>query len=140
MCPFDCRDPVALAFDIFALGCVFGFTVLNGTHPFGTNPITAISNWQPMTLTLDQMEISVRNEDLFDLIGRMLHYETRERPSAYEVLVLTFHREQQQIEQEQETTSDLVIYRRPSFTTSTTIDSSLQDTSELVSDLNFGDR
>ena len=109
MCPFDSRDPVAPSFDIFPLGCVFGFTVSKGTHPFGTNPITAFSNRQPMTLTLDQIESGVRNEVFLNLINRMVHYDAGRRPSAFEILAFVFHSEQQQIEQQQETTPDLVI-------------------------------
>ena len=97
MCPTDSRDSVALSFDIFPLGCLFVFTVSNGTHPFGTDPITAISNRQPMTLTLDQMESCVRSEDLLALINRMLDYDAGKRPSAFEILEFVFHREQKLI-------------------------------------------
>ena len=137
MCPFESRDPVAPSFDIFPLGCVFGFTVSNGTHPFGADPIIAISNRQPMMLTLDQMRSSVQSEDLLNLINRMVHYEAGKRPSAFEILEFVFHCEQQQSQPKQETTSGFVIYRRPSSTSSTTTDSGLQDTPELVSEFNL---
>ena len=85
MCPFDSRDPVASSFDVFPLGCLFGFTVSNGTHPFGTDPITAISNRHQMTLTLDEMASGVQSTELLNLIKRMLYYEADQRPSTYEV-------------------------------------------------------
>ena len=86
MCPFDCRDPVTLPFDVFSLGCLTAFIVSNGTHPFGTDPNTAISNRQPMTLFLDQIESGILSAELLRLIDRMLHYDAEKRPSTSDVL------------------------------------------------------
>ena len=96
ICPFDCRDPVTLSFDVFPLGCLTAFIVSNGTHPFGTDPITAISNRQPMTLTLDQIESNILSAQLLHLIDRMLHYDAEKRPSTSDVLGnAIFHRQQE---------------------------------------------
>ena len=86
MSPFDARDPVSTSFDIFPLGCLFVFTVSNGTHPFGTDPVSAISNRQPMSLTLCQIESSILSAKLLDLIDQMLDYEVDKRPSTSQVL------------------------------------------------------
>ena len=79
MCPTDAQDPIYLLFDIFSLGCVWGFIVLNGLHPFGSDPISRIANRQPMWLTLSQMEaFGLFKPDfslsVFQLIVRMLNF------------------------------------------------------------------
>ena len=79
MCPTDAQDPIYLLFDIFSLGCVWGFIVLNGLHPFGSDPISRIANRQPMWLTLSQMEAcGLFKPDfslsVFQLIVRMLNF------------------------------------------------------------------
>ena len=55
MCPTDSQDPIQPSFDLFSLGCVCGFIILNGLHPFGTDPISGIANRQTMTFILSQM-------------------------------------------------------------------------------------
>ena len=86
MCPTDVQDPIASSFDIFPLGCLYAFTASNGIHAFGVDYVSRISNKQPMTLALTQLDGSVRSVSFLDLIGRMLNFEAKERPSVSDVL------------------------------------------------------
>ena len=86
MCSTDKQDPISPSFDLFSLGCICGFIILNGRHPFGTDPICRIRNRQPMTLALSQMKCSVLTLTLLDLITRMLNFDTLKRPSVSNVL------------------------------------------------------
>ena len=86
MCPTDAQDPIASSFDIFPLGCLYAFTASNGIHAFGVDYVSRISNKQPMTLALTQLDGSVRSVSFLDLIGRMLNFEAKERPSVSDVL------------------------------------------------------
>jgi len=86
MCPTDAQDPIASSFDIFPLGCLYAFTASNGIHAFGVDYVSRISNKQPMTLALTQLDGSVRSVSFLDLINRMIHFEAKERPSVSDVL------------------------------------------------------
>ena len=89
MCPSDEVDEEGhrrSSFDIFPLGLVFGFTASRGIHPFGSNPIARIKSKKPMTLTLAQMDDSVRCDAFMELLYRMLDFDGSRRPSASEVL------------------------------------------------------
>ena len=74
------------SFDFFPLGLVFGFAASRGIHPFGSNPIARIKSKMPITLTLAQMDESVRCDAFMELLYRMLDFDGSRRPSASEVL------------------------------------------------------
>ena len=86
MCPTDAQDPISPLFDTFSLGCIYGFIALNGLHPFGTDPISRIANRQPMTLALNQTTCSLLSLSFFNLIARMLNFDSAKRPSTADVL------------------------------------------------------
>ena len=87
MCPSDEVDEEGhrkSSFDIFPLGLVFGFTASRGIHPFGS--IARIKNKMSMTLTLVQMDESVRSDAFMELLYRMLDFDASKRPNASEIL------------------------------------------------------
>jgi serine/threonine-protein kinase/endoribonuclease IRE1 len=87
MCPTDPQDLIGPSFDTFSLGCIYGFIVLNGLHPFGTDPISRIANRKPMTLTLSQVTArSLFKQSFYHLIARMLNYDASKRPSTNFIL------------------------------------------------------
>lgn len=98
MCSFDSRDPVKPSFDIFSLGCIFGFIVSNGINPFGINSVSRINNRQSMTLTLGKMAICVQDVELFQLISKMVLFEDSQRPTAYQVSQFVFMRQKRALE------------------------------------------
>ena len=102
MCPYDSQDPLTSSFDIFPLGCLFGYTASNGIHPFGTNPVTRINKKHSMTLTLKKLESSSQSSVLLELIGKMVHYDATQRPSAFQVLDDIFFNQKFEAVQQQE--------------------------------------
>jgi serine/threonine protein kinase len=84
MCPTD--DPIASSFDIFPLGCLYAFTASNGTHAFGSDHISRISNKRPMTLTLNQLVRNLQSISFLGLIGEMINFNAEERPTVLEIL------------------------------------------------------
>lgn len=67
--------------DIFALGCVFHFTLIPGRHPFG--------HWQDRedNIMRDNPDLSLlaRTLDAYDLVARMIHSDPDLRPTARQV-------------------------------------------------------
>ena len=86
MCPVDSQDPMRPSFDLFSLGCICGFIVLNGHHPFGTDPISAIKNRQPIQMSIVQGKSNSLILAFFDLITRMLKFDAKIRPSTIDAL------------------------------------------------------
>ena len=86
MCPVDSQDPIRPSFDLFSLGCICGFIVLNGRHPFGTDPISAIKNRQPIQMSIVQGKSNALISAFFDLITRMLKFDAKIRPSTIDAL------------------------------------------------------
>lgn len=86
MCPTDAQDSITSSFDIFPLGCLYAFTASNGIHAFGSDYVSRISNKQPMTLALYQLDGSLQSVSFLDLIGHMLNFKAGERPSVTDVL------------------------------------------------------
>lgn len=78
------------AVDIFALGCIFGFTLSGGKHPFGDDPdrrIFRIVEKKSMILVQkDLKEPYLEEPELFKLIQSMLEMEPARRPSLEEVM------------------------------------------------------
>ena len=97
MCPSDEVDEgtgeYLLSFDIFPLGCLFGFTALRGIHPFGWTT-KHFKDQQPMTLTLQEVDISVRCSAFMDLLHKMLDYDASKRPTTEEILNDPFFKKQ----------------------------------------------
>lgn len=78
--------------DIFPLGCVFGYTLTDGKHPFGDNLREfRIMKKEPMLWTLEIFQelysSSVDgNSVIFKLIQRMVKVDPKNRPTTEEVL------------------------------------------------------
>ncbi len=81
--------------DIWALDCVFGYTLSRGKHPFGdddtthddTRRISRIKDNEPMMmLTQEDLKKSSLGIPAFDLLKAMLEVEPTLRPSVEDVL------------------------------------------------------
>lgn len=77
--------------DIFALGCVFGYTLsVGGKHPFGDDidvRIYFIKKGHPMILTNEDLKEQYSVDGLaFELIKSMLNMEPTHRPTALDIL------------------------------------------------------
>ena len=78
--------------DVWALGCIFGYTLTGGKHPFGEDYITRIDRIRkkkPMLLTKKDFVGNINNNDAdkaFDLIKSMLIVEPKNRPIIAVVL------------------------------------------------------
>lgn len=76
--------------DIFSLGCVFGYTLSKGKHPFGEDiedRIYFVKRGKPMTLTNDDLKERYSVDGLsFRLIQSMLNMNPVNRPTALDVL------------------------------------------------------
>lgn len=77
--------------DIFALGCVFGYTLsIGGKHPFGNDiddRIYFVKRGMPMILTNEHLKGRYSEDGLaFILIRSMLNWEPDYRPTALEIL------------------------------------------------------
>ncbi|KAG7459553.1 hypothetical protein MATL_G00211860 [Megalops atlanticus] len=79
------RNPTC-AVDIFSAGCVFYYTVSEGSHPFGKS-LQRQANILLGTYSLDRLQPD-KHEDLIarDLMEQMLSMEPQRRPSAESVL------------------------------------------------------
>ena len=77
------------AMDVFALGCLFGFTLNKGIHPFGhvkTERITRIRNGQPMIMLARDLVYINGAIAVYHLIKRMVSAKEHQRPKVSEVL------------------------------------------------------
>ena len=78
--------------DIWALGCIIGYTLSRGRHPFGSNYIVQsiqIKNQKPMIMSLTDFKSSYAEDDLlaiFTLMQSMLEVDPACRPTVKEVL------------------------------------------------------
>ena len=76
-------QPVRSAADIFSSGCVFGFFLSDGLHPFGPGNLRVhrIENGEPM-MTVDDLN---GDRAAFELIQSMVHPDPSQRPTATQV-------------------------------------------------------
>ncbi len=78
--------------DIFALGCVFGYTMTDGEHPFGDNNSRQfrIMKKEPMLWTLETFQeiysSTADGNSVFELIQQMVEVDPTNRPTAEKVL------------------------------------------------------
>lgn len=76
--------------DVWALGCIFGYALTGGKHPFGDDfliQIERIRKKQPMLLTKKDLMGNINDADkAFDLIKSMLMVEPKNRPTVTDVL------------------------------------------------------
>ncbi len=76
--------------DIFALGCVFGYTLSGGKHPFGKSQLEQtiqILHKKPMKLALTDLKKPFCSDaKMFELIESMVKMEPKDRPSSKAVL------------------------------------------------------
>jgi len=85
---FDCKA------DIFPLGCVFGYTLTGGKHPFGDDPYKRIkriyNNQGDGTMVLKADDLNTLQSDnrsaAFELIESLLNRDPKDRPTAEEIL------------------------------------------------------
>lgn len=81
------------AMDVFALGCIFGYTLNKGRHPFGLDKderIIRIKYGQPMEMRArDLLDVNGAIA-VFQLIRLMVSSEANRRPSVSEVLRHSF--------------------------------------------------
>jgi serine/threonine protein kinase len=92
MCPFD-KDDNTL-FDLFSLGCLYFFTLFKGVHPFGETKekrINRITARQPIILLTDQqLQAVVGFQVVWELINRMLDYNSDNRPTTSQILAHSY--------------------------------------------------
>lgn len=99
MCPTDESDEEGsyhTSFDIFPLGCILGFAVSRGIHPFGSGldeAIERIENKQPMQITLAYYQ-HINSASFFDILDKMLSYDSNKRPTATQILGHPFFKKQ----------------------------------------------
>jgi len=76
--------------DIFALGCLFFYTLTNGSHPFGDR-FEREANIMKGTKYLQGLErFGEEGEEAVDLIAAMLHADAHERPDTTTCLLHPF--------------------------------------------------
>ena len=79
--------------DVFALGCLFGYTLNGGRHPFGVEKderIIRIKYGQPMTMLARDLLNLNGAVIVFQLIRLMVSAEANRRPTVSEVLKHNF--------------------------------------------------
>jgi len=83
--------------DIFPLGCLFGYTLSNGKHPFGEDverSFRIMKKLDPEFLTQNDMKEPYSNDEVaFKLIKLMIKMEPKERPTAEQVLTDSFFKD-----------------------------------------------
>jgi len=75
--------------DIFPLGCIFGYTLSGGKHPFGDDPdlrIGRIRQKKAMIMVENDLKCEADSVEAFKLIKAMLQMEPVNRPTADDVL------------------------------------------------------
>ena len=80
--------------DIFALGCIFGYTLSGGKHPFGDGIYRKLRIQQREPMLFDNGDLKKPYSEIdgvaFELIQSMLEIEPIFRPSAKDVVESTF--------------------------------------------------
>lgn len=80
--------------DVWALGCIFGYTLSGGKHPFGDDikRIIRINQGEPISLIQEDLKKTSRKDagEAFELIKSMVEMEPEKRPSVADVLDATF--------------------------------------------------
>jgi len=88
------QDRFDFKVDVWALGCIFGYTLSDGKHPFGDDirRIIRITQEEPMVLIQDDLKKTCCKDagEAFELIKSMLEIEPEKRPSLVDVLGGTF--------------------------------------------------
>lgn len=85
-------EPCDSTVDIFALGCVFGYTLTDGKHPFGDDDvhkrIDRIRSGNPMILEQNDFNVACLENSLsyLNLIQWMIKMNPEERPNVMQVL------------------------------------------------------
>lgn len=69
--------------DIFCFGCVFGYVLSGGYHPFGDSDLRAGRTRKD---EFNIREEKIKDMDAINLIKEMIAYEQNSRPSAQEIL------------------------------------------------------
>ena len=95
MCPTDSQDPIEPPFDVFSLGCLFGFIGSKSVR-FGSDWILCINNNRLMNLNFGQLE---GNSPFFYLTAQMLFFVADKRPSASDVLNNPVFNQKKQLKQ-----------------------------------------
>jgi len=92
--------------DLFALGCLIGFTLSRGRHPFGDDEeirVSRIKKKEPMTLTVQHLK-SVRNAtEVYQLICSLLIVDPAQRPKVSTVLRHSFFMKPKVLQEQEET-------------------------------------
>jgi len=80
--------------DIFALGCIFGYTLSGGKHPFGDDPFDRsyrVKHMMPIVMAQIDLKIPYSKDRVaYDLIVTMVEMEPTKRPTVQQVLKHTF--------------------------------------------------
>lgn len=84
-------DTFGFPADIFALGCIFGYTLSGGKHPYGDCTLEQsiqIMQKKGMKMTKNDLKLQFSDHDdsTFDLIKSMLSMDPEKRPRIEEVL------------------------------------------------------
>jgi len=82
---------IDLKVDIWALGCIFGYTLSGGKHPFGDDIIRRIFRIiekEPMVMVQEDLKEPYNSKDgiAFELIQSMLNLEPTTRPNVVDLL------------------------------------------------------
>ena len=87
------QDTFTSQMDIFSLGLLFAYVLSRGLHAFGSikeESIIRIQMKQPMTMTVNQLQLVGAVFEVFHLITSMLNFNAEERPKALEILSHSF--------------------------------------------------
>lgn len=76
--------------DIFALGCIFGYTLSDGKHPFGDDPFDRsyrVKHRKPIVMMQEDLSIPYSEDEVaYQLILSMVEMDPADRPTVEEVL------------------------------------------------------
>ena len=70
--------------DIFPLGCICGFILLKGTHPFGLDCVNRLKKKLPMITTID--DFKEEDKTAYPLMEKMLNFDPSRRPTVTQIL------------------------------------------------------
>jgi len=91
----ECYKEVRYDFkvDVWALGCIFGYTLSGGKHPFGDDLITRIDRIRKKKVMLLTKKDLMMEDKSFELIKSMLMVDPKSRPTVMDVLKGPFLRD-----------------------------------------------